>query len=51
MMVLFNYYEPSIDIIVVGGKYKVLLWYNKHQWNHYINKSETVRNYIHLFTI
>ena len=51
MMVLFNHYEPSIDIIVVGNRYKVLLWYNKHQWNHFINKPEMVRDYIHLFTI
>ena len=50
-MVLFNHYEPSIDIIVVGNRYKVLLWYNKHQWDHFINKPEIVRNYIHLFTI
>lgn len=51
VMVLFNYYEPSIDVIVAGNRYKVLLWYNKHQWNHFINKPEVVRNYIHLFTI
>ena len=51
VMVLFNYYEPSIDIIVVDNRYKVLLWYNKHQWNYLINKPEVVRNYIHLFTI
>lgn len=51
VMVLFNHYEPSIDIIVVDNRYKVLLWYNKHQWNYLINKSEVVRSYIHLFTI
>lgn len=50
-MVLFNHYEPSIDIIVVDNRYKVLLWYNKHQWNYFINKPEVVRNYIYLFTI
>lgn len=50
-MVLFNHYEPSIDIIVVDNRYKVLLWYNKHQWNHFINEPMVVRNYIHLFTI
>ena len=50
-MVLFNYYKPSIDIIVVDNRYKVLLWYNKHQWNYLINKPEVVRSYIHLFTI
>ena len=51
VMVLFNHDEPSIDIIVVDNRYKVLLWYNKHQWNYFINKPEVVRNYIHLFTI
>lgn len=51
VMVLFNHYEPSIDIIVVGNRYKILLWYNKHQWNHFINKPEVVRNYIQLFVI
>ena len=51
VMVLFNHYEPSIDIIVVDNRYKVLLWYNRHQWNHFINEPMVVRNYIHLFTI
>lgn len=50
-VVLFNYYEPSIDIIVAGNRYKILLWYNKHRWNHFINKPEVVRNYIQLFVI
>lgn len=50
-MVLFNHYEPSIDIIVVGNRYKILLWYNKHQWNHFINEPMVVRNYIQLFVI
>lgn len=51
VMVLFNHYEPSIDIIVVGNRYKILLYYNRHQWNHFINEPMVVRNYIHLFTI
>ena len=51
VMVLFNHYEPSIDIIVVDNRYKILLWYNKYQWNHFINEPMVVRNYIHLFTI
>ena len=51
MIVLISKYKPSIDIIVVGNRYKVLLWYNKHQWNHFTNKPEVVRDYIHLFTI
>ena len=51
VMVLFNYYEPFIDIIVEGNKYRVLMWYNKYQWNHFNNKYEIVRNYIQLFII
>ena len=50
-MVLISKYEPSIDIIVVGNRYEILLWYNRHQWNYLINKPEVVRSYIHLFTI
>ena len=51
VMVLFNHYEPSTDVIVVGNRYKILLWYNKYQWNHFINKPEVVRSYIQLFII
>ena len=51
VMVLFNHYEPSIDVIVVDNRYKILLWYNRYQWNHFINEPMVVRNYIHLFTI
>ena len=51
VIVLISKYEPSIDIIVVGNRYEILLWYNRHQWNHFINKHVVVRNYIHLFTI
>ena len=51
VMVLISKYEPSIDIIAVGNRYEVLLWYNRHQWNYLINKPEVVRNYIYLFTI
>ena len=51
VMVLFNHYEPSIDIIVVDNRYKVLLWYNRHQWDHFINEPMIVRDYIYLFTI
>ena len=50
-MVLINRYEPSIDIIAVGNRYEILLWYNRHQWNYLINKPEVVRSYIYLFTI
>ena len=50
-MVLISKYEPSIDIIVVDNRYKVLLWYNRHQWDHFINEPMIVRDYIHLFTI
>lgn len=51
VMVLFNHYEPSIDIIVVDNRYKILLWYNRHQWNHFTNEPMVVRNYIQLFVI
>lgn len=47
-MVLINKYEPSIDIIVQGEGYRVLLWYNSYKSN-YSNKPIVVRNYIQLF--
>nr|DAK53178.1 MAG TPA: hypothetical protein [Crassvirales sp.] len=50
MMVLISKYEPSIDIIVQGKRYRVLLWYNSHKSN-YSNKPTVVRNYIQLFII
>lgn len=50
VMVLFNHYEPSIDIIVQDRRYRVLLWYNSHKSN-YPNKPIVVRNYIQLFVI
>lgn len=49
-MVLFNYYKPSIDIVVQSKRYRVLLWYNSHKSN-YPNKPIVVRNYIQLFII
>ena len=49
-MVLFNYYKPSIDIVVQGKRHRVLLWYNSHKSN-YSNKPIVVRNYIQLFII
>ena len=50
VMVLINKYEPSIDIIVEGKRYRVLLWYNSHKPD-YPNKPIVVRNYIQLFVI
>lgn len=50
VMVLINKYEPSIDIIVQGERYRVLLWYNSYKSN-YSNKPIVVRNYIQLFVI
>ena len=35
------------DVSLVTGA----VWYNRHQWNHFINKPMVVRNYIYLFTI
>lgn len=49
-MVLINKYEPSIDIIVQGERYRVLFWYNSYKSN-YSNKPIVVRNYIQLFVI
>ena len=49
-MVLFNHYKSSIDIIVQGKRYRVLLWYNSYKSN-YPNKPIVVRNYIQLFVI
>ena len=49
-MALYNHYEPSIDIIVEGKKYRVLLWYNNHTADT-SNKPIVVRNYIQLFVI
>ena len=50
VMVLISKYEPSIDIIVLGGRYSVLLLYNSHKPN-YPNNPIVVRNYIQLFVI
>ena len=50
MMVLINKYEPSIDIIVEGKRYRVLLWYNSNKTD-YPNKPIVVRNYMQLFVI
>lgn len=50
VIVLINKYEPSIDIIVQGKRYRVLLWYNSHK-SDYPNKPIVVRNYIQLFVI
>ena len=49
-MVLFNKYEPSIDVIAQDNRYMVLLWYNSHKSN-YPNKPIVVRNYKQLFII
>ena len=50
VMVLINKYKPSIDVIVQGNRYMVLLWYNSHKSN-YPNKPIVVRDYIQLFVI
>ena len=50
VMVLISKYEPSIDIIVQGGRYRVLLWYNSYKPN-YPDNPIVVRNYIQLFVI
>ena len=50
VMTLINKYKPSIDIIIQGKRYRVLLWYNSYKSN-YPNKPIVVRNYIQLFVI
>lgn len=50
VMVLFNHYEPSIDIIVEGNRYRVLLWYNTTKID-YSGKPVASRSYKELFTI
>ena len=50
VMVLIDKYEPSIDIIVEGKRYRVLLWYNSHKPD-YPNKPIVVRDYIQLLVI
>lgn len=47
---LFNHYKPSIDIIVQGKRYRVLLWYDSYK-SDYPNKPIVVRNYMQLFII
>lgn len=47
---IFNHYEPSIDIIVEGNRYRVLLWYNTTKID-YSGKPITTRSYKELFTI
>ncbi len=49
-MVLISKCEPSIDVIVQGKKYRILLWYNSYKLD-YSNKPTVVRNYIQLFVI
>lgn len=50
VMALISKYEPSIDIIVQGERYRVLLWYNSYK-SDCSNKPIVVRNYIQLFVI
>lgn len=50
VIALFNHYKPSIDIIVQGKRYRVLLWYDSYK-SDYPNKPIVVRNYIQLFII
>lgn len=50
VMVLINKYKPSIDIIVQGKRYMILLWYNSHK-SDYPNEHIVVRNYVQLFVI
>lgn len=47
-IILFEYWQPSIDIILRGDTYIVLLWYNRHHESYY--KREIHRNWIKLFS-
>lgn len=51
VVALLHHYNPIIDIIVIGNKYKVLLWYNRYYYSDYTNKLEVERNYIQLFIV
>lgn len=41
---MYNRYSPSIDVIMSGNKYIVILWYNKYNKN-----KKYKRTYIELF--
>lgn len=49
-MILFNHYEPSIDVIVESNRHRVLLWYNTTKVD-YSGRPITARSYKELFTI
>lgn len=44
-ILIFNYFDPYIDIITKNNKHRILLWYNK--WDYYKDKYKRV--YIELF--
>ena len=48
---LFCYFRPSIDIVLEGTRYKILLWYNKYDWDDELAKDVIKRNYIKLIKI
>ena len=50
VMILFNHYEPSIDVIVESNRHRVLLWYNTTKVD-YSGRPITARSYKELFTI
>lgn len=48
LYLLFYYYKPNIDFVIIEKGFKVLLWYNK--WDQ--DSDDTfIRQYIHLFNI
>lgn len=48
LYLLFYYYKPTIDFVIIEKGFKVLLWYNK--WDQ--DSDDTfIRQYIHLFNI
>lgn len=51
VIALLHRYNPIIDIIVIGNKYKVLLWYNRYYYSDCATKLEVKRDYIQLFIV
>lgn len=46
-IIVFNRYEPKLDLVVSKNTYILLLWYNKYDWaGVYV-----IRTYIKLFEI
>ena len=51
ILLAVKYFNPKVDIILQGSKYRIILWYNKYQRYGYQDKKEKIRSYIQLFVI